>query len=182
MSDPGTKNAAYYGQYLEGALDHPDVAGVRLITSPNHRCSFAEQYAGYYRLQDVPDYPPGPCDNDPCCFCYAEVVYADEVAGGVEWKTPVRRHVICQVSRHPPKPPPPTTERSLREFAEVVNKMGISTLDESDVQAMIENTRQSGKLHDEAGNVIPPRLPSHRCLLPLALAVAVGVGLFFLIS
>jgi hypothetical protein len=85
-------HAASYERDLIAWREAPFVVGIR-IEGPNNgtECSFARLYEGCYRLEDAPDYPFGPCDNEPCCVCFWSLIGDDETAG-VEWKVPEHRH------------------------------------------------------------------------------------------
>lgn len=152
-TESGDINRKYHGEYLRNSIIHPDVVGVRIepSPSPSNSCSFSKHYAGCYRIDNIPDIPPGPCDNEPNCLCFASVIYADE-AEGVEWKTPLRRHPLSEVSINPPCPPEPLTENGLRRLYQVTNELGITNLDDGKVQELVDNALEQGKLHDEVGN------------------------------
>lgn len=72
----------------------PFVAGLRIHVSPNCRCLFAKHYEGCYRLEDAPDHPFGPCDQEPCCTCWWTAVFEDEQPEG-GWKVPAKRHPLA---------------------------------------------------------------------------------------
>jgi hypothetical protein len=84
-----------YEHYLMDARrSRADVVGIRIISSPSCRCSFAKKYEGCYRLEDAPDHPFGPCDNEPCCLCWAACIFDDEQPEG-GWKVPEKRHPLA---------------------------------------------------------------------------------------
>lgn len=71
------------------------VDGVKIEPSPSAECTYACRYAGCYRLEDAPDYPLGPCDNNPevGCLCGWYPIFRDESVA--EWKSPDRRHRLA---------------------------------------------------------------------------------------
>lgn len=118
----------------------PFVAGIQIHASPtNNQCSFAKHYEGCYRLEDAPDHPFGPCDQEPCCTCGWECIFDDEQpAGG--WNVPAKRHP--QAGGRIEVPDEPITEERIRRLAEVMNTVlpPEGKIREEDIQKSLINS------------------------------------------
>jgi len=129
---------AYERDLMDWRRSPSSVVGLRIVASPppNCQCSFAKCYEGYYRLEDAPDHPFGPCDNEPCCLCGWECVFDDEAAG-VAWRVPAKRHPLAGGRIEVPEEP--ITEERIRRLAEVMNGAGCG-ITEGDIQESLINS------------------------------------------
>lgn len=98
IHDPNALEALHAASYERDLIEYkskPFVVGVEVKPSPSASCQKAASYAGFYRIENAPDYPFGPCDHheqEDACLCWWQPVFDSD--GITEWKIPLRRHPL----------------------------------------------------------------------------------------
>lgn len=142
------RHGASYERELMELRKLPSAIGIRILPSPspNLNCTKANDYAGCFKLEDAPDYPFGPCDNEPCCICSWTTVWADRLPEE-GWKIPQRRHPMA--GPHIVVPPEPFTEKTLRVVYDMVNPKLFANAEEKEKHIQIAMVNSGLRKPDE---------------------------------